>query len=299
VLGSEGLPRTVIAAVGRTGGARGCVVAGAVRHRLVAAATMYNDAVAAGGLHRAIRDAPPAETALVARATVPLQWLPEIDALVVSRLADALGETAGQSTGSSVAPRSSCRPRPGRGQPRDGPRQYRRSPSTPRSSTAAGRRGPGPGRAVLSTGAAASLGRRMRDRVHVSDALDRARRGRRDRGTYEPHRADPYWLGDPLELDGERTTTTFTGARPGRRRAGDLIAGWVARCRRSGGRCLRSTRLTVDATTTWPPGRRRSGRPAGRGARRGIRRHRHDQPAGRAGPARRRRVSVSRSSVTM
>jgi len=87
VLGSEGLPRTVI----RRSRADWPVLAAAwllvlCAIALVAAATMYNDAVAAGGLHRAIRDAPPAETAVVARATVPLQRLPEVDALVVSRL---------------------------------------------------------------------------------------------------------------------------------------------------------------------------------------------------------------------
>src|SRR4051794_7198577 len=188
---------------------------------------MYNDAVAAGGLRRAIRDAPPAETAVVARAAVPVERLAGADGLAVGRLAEALGDAGG--TIDRVFRRSSLiLPGLDLGEGQHGT-VLASYPSLADHATLVDGHWPVAGKdpveAVISTGASTSLAEATGAQFQVSDALAPDRTVRVVVvGTYQPTATDPYWLGDPLELEGKRTTTTFTEHGPIVVAPDDLVA---------------------------------------------------------------------------
>src|SRR4051794_6665967 len=213
---------------------------------------MYNDAVAAGGLSRAIRDAPPAETAVVARAAVPVERLAGADGLAVGRLAKALGDAGG--TIDRVFRRSSLI-LPGLdlggGQHGTVLASY---PSLADHATLVDGHWPVAGKdpveAVVSTGASTSLAEATGAQFQVSDALAPDRTVRVVVvGTYQPTATDPYWLGDPLELEGKRTTTTFTEHGPIVVAPDDLVAHLAGSVQTEWRALPAIDRLRPDATT--------------------------------------------------
>ena len=217
---------------------------------LVAAAVLYGDTIAIGSLRHALADAPPADRAISVRTTVTSAEAATVEAAIADELTRTLGPSGGTvspiawsgpygiavdgSTG--AAPTVAAPGLPGTGGVTSG------SADVPASTGAAAQAGseitlfaahddvgrhaaliegrwarPGvdPVEATLSEGAARALGLAVGDRVALTDRLDPSRTVTVDvTGTWRPAADDPYWLGAPLELDGEARSGSFTTRGP-------------------------------------------------------------------------------------
>ena len=184
---------------------------------LVAAATLYGETVATGGLRQALAVAPPAERAILVELPVNAAQVDAVDAAITTELEATLlpigGEIVRIARSGSFAPAGAAR---------DDPSVLVELAAfdaiADHATLVAGDwAGPlvGDIGATLSEGAAAALG------LDVGDTIDlesRVGAGTPVRvvvtGIWRPDRTDPYWLESPLDLDGTRTTGRFTTRGP-------------------------------------------------------------------------------------
>ena len=242
-MGSLGLWRAVVR---RVRADRPVVLAAALlllcATTLVAAAVLYGDTIATGSLRRALADAPPSDRAVSVRTTVASAEADVIGITIADALARALGPTGGSV--SRVGWSGPYEVAVGRAAPTTGSPA---APATTGATAGAGgditlfashddlvghatlldgrwaNAGADPVEATLSEGAAHALGLAVGDRVVLADRLDPSRTVMVDvTGTWRPAADDPYWLGSPLELDGEMRSGTFTTRGPFAVSAADL-----------------------------------------------------------------------------
>jgi hypothetical protein len=186
---------------------------------LVAASFQYNDAVALGGLRRAVLDAAPTDRGLSVTTTASPGQVASFDSIVSGILGRALGPVAHvtlAARSASLAPL---------GMPSNeaathltvlasyaGIEQHAQlsagSWPTP---------GQSPVQATLSVAAARSLGMKVGDQLDLIDASvagpTKALLTVVVTGTWTADPDDPYWLGDPLDLDGivDQTSLAYRG----------------------------------------------------------------------------------------
>jgi hypothetical protein len=203
---------------------------------LVVSAVMYGETVASGSLRRAIELAPPAARAVAVRTTVSADEARSVEATVAGALGSTLGPALGEAGGGvSRVTRSAALSVVGAGA---GPSGGTGTDATAGTGASAGdltyvaahdalgshavlvdgrwpHAGADPLEVTLSENAARSLGLSVGDRVGLV-----ARTGAPTvvdvlvTGIWRPDPADPYWMGSPLELDGEQVTGTFTTRGP-------------------------------------------------------------------------------------
>lgn len=184
---------------------------------LIAAGTLYTEAVTLAGLHRELVAAPPADRSVVVRTRILPDRIDDADAAITPELERVLLPTGG-----------------------DLVRVLRSAPYAAASADAEtvtdlelfaaydGIEGHAtlldgawptadrtPLEATLSEGAATILGLRTGDTVTLVSRLDAARVvDVRITGTWRADPADPWWLGDPLGLTGTETSGRFTTRGP-------------------------------------------------------------------------------------
>jgi len=183
---------------------------------LVTAATLYGETVATGGLRQALLGAPPADRAILVEQPVLADQFDQTDQAVTAELDTTLvtvgGEIARVVRSGSFAPAGAAH---------DDPSQLVQLAAFERIEDHATlvdgdwtRPTTGLG-ATISEGAAAALGLKVGDSIDLVSRLDHAIAVHVVvTGIWRPDRADPYWLGAPLELDGTATTGTFTTRGP-------------------------------------------------------------------------------------
>lgn len=183
---------------------------------LVAAATLYGDTVATGGLRQALLGAPPAERTILVEASVLPDQSAATDALVTGELDRTLvsvgGTIARVARSGSFAPAGSDRA--------DGSKLVELASFEGIADHATlidgawAAAGADLG-ATLSEGAAAALGLRVGDTIELVSRTGEPIAIRVVvTGIWRPDRSDPYWLSAPLDLDGTVTTGRFTTRGP-------------------------------------------------------------------------------------
>ena len=198
---------------------------------LLAAGTLYTDAVTLAGLHRELRDSSPADRAVVVRTKITPDRLPIADAAITPELdrvtAPVRGETARVLRSSPYADAAadpetvtnlvvfgSFEAIEGHAALLDG--RWAAPGATPLEAT-------------LSEAAANVLGVRTGDRLSLAARLDAGRRVEVViTGTWRPDVSDPYWLGEALVLVGTDTSGRFTTRGPLVVAADDLTSGALA-----------------------------------------------------------------------
>ncbi|TMD32164.1 MAG: FtsX-like permease family protein [Chloroflexi bacterium] len=184
---------------------------------LVAAGVIYGDAVTLGGLRTALRAAGPADTSILARTPAPPRDVVTLDASVRPVLTEVLGPGGGEVD--QVA-RSDSMEIVGRPTVGDADRTLVASYAgiERHAELAAGHwpvSGGSPIEAAISESAAGALGLHLGDRLTVVDPLDQSTRLDLEiAALWRPNRADPYWLANPLELDGVETHGSETVRGP-------------------------------------------------------------------------------------
>jgi hypothetical protein len=195
---------------------------------LLAAGTLYADAVTIAGLHRELETAPPADRSVVVRTQILADRLGGADQAVVPELERVLAPTGG-----------------------DVVRVLRSSPHAEASAAAvsvtdltlfaayegiedhatltAGEwatPGAEPVQATLSEGAAAALGVQAGDTMQLVSRLDASRQVEvAITGVWRADAADPWWMGESLALTGSEQGGTFTTHGPLVVAADDLVTG--------------------------------------------------------------------------
>lgn len=185
---------------------------------LLVAGALYADAVALGGLRRAVLAAPAADRTIAVRLSAGPKEIDPFDAVVSRRLTDALGSGGGEV---DLTMRSGSLLPAGVSQ-EAASANLTLLASLPaiaeHASLVAGQwpsAGQVPLEATLSEGAAHALGLGVADRIRLvraagaADGIDLA-----ISGIWRPNREDPYWRDDPLELDGTMTNGAFTTRGP-------------------------------------------------------------------------------------
>ena len=193
---------------------------------LLAAGTLYTDAVTIAGLHRELEDAVPADRSVIVRTQILADRLDAADAAVVPELLRVVAPTGG-----SVA------------------RVLRSAPYADASAASdvtdlavfASYEGiedhatlvdgtwPTPGaspvEATLSEGAAAALGVAAGDTLQLASRLDASRTEDVSiTGVWRPDPSDPWWVGDPLALTGSEAGGSFTTRGPLMVTADEVVA---------------------------------------------------------------------------
>ena len=198
---------------------------------LLAAGTLYTDAVTLAGLHRELSSAPAQDRAIVVRTKILPERLPTAEAAIVPELQRAIAETGGEI---AVVLHSSA---------------YADAAADPDAVTDLTQFGsfegiqghaelvdgrwatPGqnPIEATLSQPAAAALGVKTGDRLSLVSRLDANRKvDVAITGTWRADPADGYWLADPLVLDGTEKGGRFTTRGPLVVDEADLTSGPLA-----------------------------------------------------------------------
>ncbi|HKF86414.1 MAG TPA: FtsX-like permease family protein, partial [Candidatus Limnocylindrales bacterium] len=198
---------------------------------LLAAGTLYTDAVTLAGLHRELRESPASDRAVVVRTKILPDRLAAADAAIVPELEALLGPTGG----SVVRVRQSS---PYADAAAD--------PSTVEQLTVFASyegiedhadlvdgRWPTPGRtpveAALSERAAALLGVGVGDIIVLRSRLDESREVEvRVTGRWAADHADEWWMGEQLALTGTQTGGSFTTRGPLIVAPDDLVTGPLA-----------------------------------------------------------------------
>ncbi len=195
---------------------------------LLAAGSLYTDAVTLAGLHRELRESSPADRAIVVRTRITPDRLPVADGAVMPELERVVAPIGGEL---ARVLRSS---------------PYADAAADPETVTdlvvlgsfegieghatiVDGRwaePGAAPVEATLSEAASGVLGVRTGDRLSLAGRLDPGRRVEVViTGTWRADLADPYWLGEPLVLVGTETSGRFTTRGPLVVAAEDLTTG--------------------------------------------------------------------------
>jgi FtsX-like permease family len=183
---------------------------------LVAAATLYGDTVATGGLRQALLGAAPADRAILVESSVLPDQLAAIDAVVTAELDQTLvsvgGTVARVVRSGSFAPAGSDRA--------DGSKLVELASFEGIADHAAlidgawATAGTDLG-ATLSEGAALALDLQVGDTMDLTSRVGDAIATRVVvTGIWRPDRTDPYWLAVPLDLDGTVTSGRFTTRGP-------------------------------------------------------------------------------------
>ena len=198
---------------------------------LLAAGTLYSDAVTLAGLHRELRAAPAAERAIVVRTKILPDRIAAADEAVLPELRRAVAPTGGEIAKvlqSSVYADAAADPKDVTDLTAFGSFE-----GIDRHATLVDGRWAEPGRspveATLSQQAAAALGVATGDTLSLVSRLDAGRKvDVAITGTWRSDPADPYWLGDPGVLDGTETGGRFTTRGPLVVAEGDLLSGPLA-----------------------------------------------------------------------
>jgi hypothetical protein len=198
---------------------------------LLAAGTLYTDAVTLAGLHRELADAPPADRSIVVRTKILPEQLDAAEAVIVPELDRVLAPTGGDLV------------RVLRSSP------YADAAADPESvtdldlfasyegiedhATLVEGRWPASGgqhvEATVSEPAATQLGLATGDRLSLVSRLDANRHVDVEiTGTWRADPADPWWLGDTLALTGTETGGRFTTRGPFIVAADELRTGRLA-----------------------------------------------------------------------
>ena len=184
---------------------------------LLVTGVVYGDAVALGGLQRAVGAAPAADRTIVVSMPAEPGTVDELDGIVRPRLEAALagpgGEIARVARSGSLAAAEA-------------------DPDTVTELTVLASlegierhatlvegvwptAGGTPLQATLSEGAATAMGVAIGDTLRLASRLDAARTVEvAIVGTWRPEPADAFWLDDPLELDGSDSSGTYTTRGP-------------------------------------------------------------------------------------
>jgi hypothetical protein len=184
---------------------------------LLATGTLYGETVALGGLRRAITAAPPADRVLVVVTTGRPADVAGIDSVITAEVGRAMAATGGEVE--RVARSGSFAPAgvdPGEVRTLTALASYggiaRHAGLVEGDWPLAGR---DPIEAVLSEGAARSLGLQIGDGISLANRLDPSTVVEIIvSGIFRPDPADPYWAGDPLELTGVAELDQFTTSGP-------------------------------------------------------------------------------------
>ena len=183
---------------------------------LLAAGTLYTDAVTAAGLRRELASAPARDRAIVVRTQILPDALATADAAITPELERVLGATGGgvhRVLRSSPFADAAADPAAVRDlvvlASIEGIRDH--------ASLADGR-WPEPGRTpvevAVSEPAARILGVATGDTIPLVGRLDGRALEATVTGTWRADPADPYWLGDPLALTGSESGGSFTSVGP-------------------------------------------------------------------------------------
>jgi hypothetical protein len=199
---------------------------------LLAAGAVYGDVVALGGLRRAVLEAPPASRVVIIGSTATPADVDTIDAAVTSQARDVLGSGSGET---ALVVRSGAYVRSGFGEDDPGGLTrlgaYRAIENHATLLDGAWpEAGATPIQAALSEGAAAALGVVPGDRLSMTSRDDASQAVEVEVvGTWRPDRTDPYWIANPLELDGVETRGPFTTSGPVVVAQADLVERVAAR----------------------------------------------------------------------
>ena len=184
---------------------------------LLSAAALYGDTVALGGIRRSIASAPPTDRSLLVRISADPATAASLDPIVSDALAGSMAGTGGEvrlvaRTGSLELP-----DRPA-GDVTDGTVLGSYDGIADHAELVAGSwAAPGrqPLEATLSEGAATALELTVGDELRVEGSLgDELDVTVRISGIWRPRPEDPYWLADPLELDGTELRGAFRAVGP-------------------------------------------------------------------------------------
>jgi ABC-type antimicrobial peptide transport system permease subunit len=183
---------------------------------LLSAGNLYTDAVTLAGLHRELRQAAPADRAVVVRTQILSDRLAQADGAITPQLTQLLSATGGDLArevrsgpfaNADVNPDAVTRLLVFASI--DGIRDH---------GTLADGRWPDPGRSpvevAVSQAAARILGVKTGDTIDLVGRLDGTPVQATVTGTWAPDPADPYWLADPLVLSGTETGGSFTTVGP-------------------------------------------------------------------------------------
>jgi hypothetical protein len=192
---------------------------------LIAAGVVYGEAVAVGGVRRAIADAPPAGQGMLVTSASAAADVPAVDAAVRAELHAAMAPTDG-----TVSLQLGSGPFARDGDPAAGGRLVRVAAIEGIAEHADLTAGTWPVagapvlEAVVSEGAAAELGLAVGDALKVTSRLGPASTVEaRIVGTWRPDPDDPFWFDEPLLLEGTRTEGGFTTLGPLVVAADDLL----------------------------------------------------------------------------
>jgi FtsX-like permease family len=181
---------------------------------ILAAGPIYANAVAASGLERTLADAPARDSGLQVSARIPLEDLERTSARVERTLKDAFGDASAPVYRSAVS--DSYELPAARGREQGSLAVFALYDDLPAYADLVGGRWPSAGtstEAVLSVGAARSLGLALGDSIELTSVIDESRRvpvtvG----GIYRPRNTrHAFWWGSPLETQGSQriSFTTF------------------------------------------------------------------------------------------
>ncbi len=184
---------------------------------LLAAGTLYSQAVTLAGLHRELASAAPADRAIVVRTKILPERIATASAAIVPELQRVLSSTGGEV---AIALRSSAYADAGRDPAAvTDLLEFASFEGIERHATLVDGRwaaaGATPVEATLSEAAATALGVRTGDRLSLASRLTPSRVV--DvvvAGTWRADPADAYWLGEPLVLAGAETSGQFTTRGP-------------------------------------------------------------------------------------
>ena len=183
---------------------------------LLSAGTLYTDAVTLAGLHRELRDAPPADSSIVVRTQILPQRLDTADDAITPELTRVLGVTGGQ-----IARVLRSSPFADAATDKDAVTElvlFAAYESIREHANLTGGAWPAPGadpvEVAISEPAAAALGVAIGDEIPLVGRLDGRPVTAVVTGTWRADPADRYWLGEPLALGGSEEGGSFTLVGP-------------------------------------------------------------------------------------
>lgn len=184
---------------------------------LLSAGVLYSDTVARGGLREAVLSAPPEDRAVVVRRSAAPDEIETLDALVRPELQRTIRGTGGET---ALVVRSGTLADTGVATDEVAELTLLASyEGIDAHADLVGGRWPEPGRdpleATLSEGAADAMGLAIGDRLALVSRLDPdVTLEVTITGLWRPDPADPYWVGDPLELTGSQAGADFATRGP-------------------------------------------------------------------------------------
>jgi hypothetical protein len=198
---------------------------------LLAAGTLYTEAVTLAGLHRELREAPPADRSVIVRTKILPERLGAADDAVVPELEALLAPVGGNVVRVlQSSPYADAAADPATVDALtlfasyDGIEDH--ATLVDGEWATAGR---SPVEATLSRPAAALLGVGVGDTLHLRSRLDASRTlDARISGTWTADPADEWWIADPLALTGSQAGGSFTTEGPLVVAPDDLVTGALA-----------------------------------------------------------------------